>query len=106
MMLTTPSTLMITTQPQATTFSLAQPRLLAFLQTTYHLQVHLLASPILHACTKHIEIDLYYVWGKILKKQVQICHLSSSTQLSNIFTKAVSSTRFLNKRDKLNVTLN
>ena len=66
--------------------------------------VHLLTNPILHARTKHIKIDLYYVREKVLQKQIQICHLPSSAQLANIFTKAMPSVRFLSMRDKLNVT--
>lgn len=42
---------------------------------------------------------------KVLHIQVQVYHLSSSAQLVNVFTKAVSNARLLHMRDKFSVTL-
>ncbi|RVW21952.1 Retrovirus-related Pol polyprotein from transposon RE1 [Vitis vinifera] len=65
--------------------------------------VYLSANPILHARTKHIEIDLYFVREKVLQKQIQIHHVPSSDQLANVFTKATPNSRFLTIRAKLSV---
>lgn len=40
--------------------------------------VYLLANPILHARTKHVKIDLYFVREKILHKQIHIHHVPFS----------------------------
>ena len=65
--------------------------------------VYLSANPILHARTKHIEIDLYFVPEKVLQKQIQIHHVPSSDQLADVFTKATPNSRFLTIRAKLSV---
>ena len=65
--------------------------------------VYLSANPVLHARTKHIEIDLYFVREKVLQKQIQIHHVPSSDQLADVFTKAIPSSRFLTIRAKLSV---
>ncbi|RVW87716.1 Retrovirus-related Pol polyprotein from transposon TNT 1-94 [Vitis vinifera] len=65
--------------------------------------VYLSANPILHARTKHIEIDLYFVREKVLQKQIQIHHVPSSDQLADVFTKATPNSRFLTIRAKLSV---
>ncbi|RVW15239.1 Retrovirus-related Pol polyprotein from transposon RE1 [Vitis vinifera] len=65
--------------------------------------VYLSANPILHARTKHIKIDLYFVREKVLQKQIQIHHVPSSDQLADVFTKATPNSRFLTIRAKLSV---
>lgn len=52
--------------------------------------VLLSANPVLHARTKHIELDLYFV-------------LPSIDQTTDVFTKAITSSRFPLIRDKLRV---
>ena len=37
----------------------------------------MLANPILHARTKHIELDLYFVSEKVMKKELDVRHISS-----------------------------
>ncbi|XP_034672601.1 probable leucine-rich repeat receptor-like protein kinase At1g35710 [Vitis riparia] len=63
--------------------------------------VYLSANPILHARTKHIEIDLYFVREKVLQKQIQIHHVPSSDQLADVFTKATPNSKFLTIHAKL-----
>ena len=35
------------------------------------------ANPILHARIKHIELDLYFVREKVMKKELDVKHISS-----------------------------
>ncbi|KAL6350242.1 hypothetical protein AAG906_004187 [Vitis piasezkii] len=42
--------------------------------------VLLSANPVLHARTKQIEFDLYFVREKIIRKEIEVCHIVSSTQ--------------------------
>lgn len=56
--------------------------------------VHLFTNPVLHAITKHIELDLYFVREKVLRKQVEVRHVPAVDQLADIFTKAISSSSF------------
>lgn len=43
--------------------------------------VHLAANPILHAGTKHIELDLYFVQEKVMRKQIEVRHVPVVDQL-------------------------
>ena len=45
------------------------------------------ANPILHARTKHIELDLYFVHEKVMK-ELDIRHISSQDHIADILTKA------------------
>ncbi|KAM6582045.1 hypothetical protein CsatB_009047 [Cannabis sativa] len=65
--------------------------------------VMLAANPILHARTKHIEIDLYFVRDKVMQQQLQVNHVPAQDQLADSLTKAISSNRFPFLRDKLSV---
>jgi hypothetical protein len=56
-----------------------------------------------HARTKHIEIDYYFVWEKVLNQDIILKFISTHDQIANIFTKGLSSTRFLQLRSKLMV---
>lgn len=60
-------------------------------------------NPILHARTKHMELDLFFVRERVLSKQLKILHIPSEEQCADILTKALSPTRFLYLRDKLKV---
>ena len=37
----------------------------------------MLANPILHAQTKHVKLDLYFVREKVMKKELDVRHISS-----------------------------
>ena len=63
----------------------------------------LLANPILHARTKHIELDLYFVREKVIQKLIDVRHVPSSDQTTDLFTKAIPSSRFSLLRSKLRV---
>ena len=65
--------------------------------------LHLSANSVLHARTKHIEIDLYFIREKIVDKVVEVRHDPSYHQIVDCFTKAISSSRFPILRAKLKV---
>ena len=52
---------------------------------------HLATSPVFHARTKHIEMDLHFTRDHILCKQLIIQYILSSEQVANILTKHISS---------------
>lgn len=58
---------------------------------------------VLHSISKHMEIDLFFVREKVLNKQLDILHIPGVDQKADIFTKPLSSTKFLELRDKINV---
>ncbi|RVX22010.1 Retrovirus-related Pol polyprotein from transposon RE1 [Vitis vinifera] len=48
--------------------------------------VLLSANPVLHARTKHIELDLYFVRENVIRKEVEVRHVPSADQLADVFT--------------------
>ena len=57
-----------------------------------------------HARTKHIEINYHFVHEKVLNCDILMKFISTNDQLVDIFTKSLSSARFLLLRSKLMVT--
>ena len=65
--------------------------------------VQLAANPVLHARTKHLELDLYFVWEKVLQKLIEVKHVPTLDQAADVLTKPISSQKFPDLRFKLNV---
>ena len=63
----------------------------------------LASNPVMHARTKHIEIDIHFVRDKVLKKELEVRYIPTQEQVADIFTKALGSARFLELRSKLSV---
>ena len=42
---------------------------------------------VLHAKTKHIELDLKFVREKVIQRKLEICHMPSQDQIVDVLTK-------------------
>lgn len=60
-------------------------------------------NPILHARTKHIELDIHYVREKVIARDIEVHHIFSEEQIADGLTKALSKHVFADFRDKLMV---
>lgn len=65
--------------------------------------VLLIANPVLHARTKHLELDLFFVREKVQRKEIVVQHVGSHLQIADGLTKPLSGSKFQQFRDKLNV---
>lgn len=65
--------------------------------------VLLSANLILHARTKHIELDLHFVHEKVQRGQIKVVHVPSHEQTTDILTKPTSPSSFTQNRTKLRV---
>ena len=65
--------------------------------------VMLSANPVLHARTKHVEMDLYFVREKVAQGLIRVKHVPSCDQVADVLTKAISSSKFPVLRSNLKV---
>jgi hypothetical protein len=63
----------------------------------------LAANPVYHARTEHIEVDYHYVREKVLNRDVKVSFISTADQIADVFTKGLTSARFLYLKSKLKV---
>jgi hypothetical protein len=54
-----------------------------------------------HKWTKHIELDIHFIWEKVSLREVHVLHVPSSRQFADVFTKGLSSALFTVFRDSL-----
>lgn len=60
----------------------------------------------MHSCTKHTELDLFFVREKVLEKQIQVVHVPAIDQKADILTKALTPPNFATYRSMLRVVEN
>lgn len=60
-------------------------------------------NPVVHAQTKHIELDIHFVHEKVVSNALKVIHVPAAKQLADALTKPLSSSVFCDTRSKLNV---
>jgi hypothetical protein len=65
--------------------------------------IYLLANPMFHARTKHIEIDYHFVRERVADKLLDIKFISSKDQILDGFTKVLHVTNLNEFRRNLNL---
>ncbi|KAF5785164.1 putative RNA-directed DNA polymerase [Helianthus annuus] len=62
---------------------------------------YLSANPVFHARTKHVEVDFHFVREQVAQGDLSVKFISTNDQIADVFTKPLSSQRFLSLRSKL-----
>jgi hypothetical protein len=65
--------------------------------------MYLSTNPIQHQCTKHVELDLHFVYECVAVKDVRVLHVSTTSQFVNIFNKGLPMSVFEEFRSSLNI---
>lgn len=64
--------------------------------------VYLSVNPVFHSSTKHIEVDFHFVRERVALKALEVRFVSSSDQVTDIFTKSLPQEPF----ERLSYNLN
>jgi len=65
--------------------------------------IYLHGNPVQHQRTKHIEINIHFVWEKVARGQARVLHVPSRHQIADIFTKGLPHILFDDFRTSLNI---
>ena len=63
---------------------------------------YLLANPVFHARMKHIKVDFHFVREQVASIKLRVCVISGKDQTSDLLTKPLPKSRFLQLQSKLN----
>jgi hypothetical protein len=65
--------------------------------------VYLSTNLVQHQRTKHVQIDLHFVWECVPASDVRVLSVPTTLQFADIFTKGLSSSVFLDFQSSLNI---
>jgi hypothetical protein len=65
--------------------------------------IYMSKNPVQHQRTKHLEIDLHFVWERVALGDVRVLHVPTTSQFADIFTKGLPTSIFKEFRSSLNV---
>jgi hypothetical protein len=64
---------------------------------------YLTANPVFHGRTKHVEVDFHFVRERVANKLLDVRLISTQDQVSNGFTKPLTTKKLKLFRDNLNL---